>query len=104
MKNNTLKKIELLKKTFRLDLKNRISQIEDAFNKNNYDDLYKLIHSLVGAGGTFGEKEITKSALNFEKKLKLLENKEEINFLDLEIYLNDLKNVCSKIINRDLKK
>jgi chemotaxis protein histidine kinase CheA len=115
MKIDTIEKIELLKSKFRLEIPSRLEEIEQkfiqgknlSFNKKEFEEFYRYIHSLTGAGSTFGEKELSQSALSFENELKIFLDKSKIpnkeDFINFEVYMNDLKNICTNIINKDTK-
>lgn len=83
-KSDHLEKLLQLQQNFKNQLASKINAIESAWNEINtqqnsdFSDFHILVHSLVGAAGTFGAALLSSEARQLENKIKLLLNNETI--------------------------
>lgn len=101
-------KLALLKSKFRAELGAKFDNIQTLLDRlaDNQQpelalaELYRLVHSLVGAGGTFGMHDMSIQARVFEEPLKQLYQQPELfnteAHMQLQRLFNDLKNSVSR--------
>ena len=86
VENKAVRDFEIIQEQFKSQLDDRISKIINLWQatKNSDDkkesliELYRVVHSLVGAGGTFGAKKVSKSAHKIEAILESIVDKEAL--------------------------
>lgn len=79
MDKNVLMQLEALGKKFVNDLPSRIATIKEAYSRwrdkgeqDGLTDMHRYVHSLTGAGATFGCQQLSDDARNLEVNLKQL--------------------------------
>lgn len=84
-KSDVLKELTALQLTFKQQLPHKLAEInhlwkmitEKEENGTDLTEMYRIIHSLAGSGGTFGAMAISTSARELEKLLKLILNTQD---------------------------
>lgn len=91
--------LEKLTQKFVADLPSKISQMNNAFSKQSWEQIEQISHYLKGVGSTFGFPVITESAGQLNSAIR------EKNYSAISDLLKDLESICNEIItsHKDLK-